>query len=62
MLPIARGIELTEQEQVIHQRYAVESLERQKETVELNKRLQSPEYRLGHLLLKPYRFIKRIIK
>ena len=62
MLPIARGIELTEQEQVIHQRYAVELLERQKETVELYKRLQSPEYRLGHLLLKPYRFIKRIIK
>ena len=62
MLPVVRGIELTEQEQQIHQRYAIELLERQKEAAGLYGRLQSPEYRLGHFLLKPYRFIKRRLK
>lgn len=59
MLPIVRGIKLTEQEQKIHQRYAIELLERQKETASLYDRLHGPEYRIGHFLLKPYRFIKR---
>lgn len=62
MLPVVRGIELTKQEQQIHQRYATELLERQKETAGLYGRLQSPEYRLGHFLLKPYRFLKRKLK
>ena len=62
MLPVVRGIELTEQEQQIHQRYALELLERQKEAASLYRRLHSPEYRLGHFLLKPYRFIKRKLK
>ena len=62
MLPVVRGINLTEREQIIHQRYAVELLERQKEAAMLYARLHSPEYRLGHFLLKPYRFIKRKLK
>lgn len=62
MLPVVRGINLTEREQIIHQRYAIELLERQKEAAMLYARLHSPEYRLGHFLLKPYRFIKRVIK
>lgn len=61
-LPIARGIPVTEKELAIHQHYAVKLYERQKEVVGLYKKLQSPEYRLGHFLLKPYRFIKRVIK
>lgn len=61
-LPVVRGIKLTEQEQQIHRRYATELLERQKETAGLYGRLQSPEYRLGHFLLRPYRFLKRKLK
>ncbi len=61
LLPIVRGIELSEKEQMIHQRYAIELLERQKETVYLYSKLHSQEYRLGHFLLKPYRFIKRAL-
>lgn len=62
MLPVVRGIELTEQEQLIHQQYAIELLERQKEAAFLYGRLHGPEYRLGHLLLKPWRFLKRKLK
>lgn len=62
MLPVVRGIELTEQEQLIHQRYAIELLERQKEAAFLYGRLRGPEYRLGHFLLKPWRFLKRKLK
>ena len=62
LLPIVRGIELTPKEQMIHQRYAIELLERQKEAASLYSRLHSQEYRLGHLLLKPYRFLKRKLK
>lgn len=62
MLPVVCGIDLPEREQMIHQRYAIELLERQKETAGLYGRLQSPEYRLGHFLLKPYRFFKRRLK
>lgn len=60
-LPVVRGIELTEREQQIHKRYAAELMERLRTEAELYARLNSPEYRLGHLLLKPYRLIKRII-
>ena len=49
--------------QKLGREYFVEVLSAwQKEVVGLYKKLQSPEYRLGHFLLKPYRFIKRVIK
>lgn len=62
LLPVTRGIVLTDQEQQIHQRYALELLERHKEAANLYMRLHSPEYRLGHFLMKPYRFFKRKMK
>ncbi|MBO7629133.1 MAG: hypothetical protein J6S87_04205 [Bacteroidales bacterium] len=58
-LPVVRGIDLTEREQKIHTRYAIELMERLRNDAMLYSRLNSPEYRLGHSLLKPYRFIKR---
>lgn len=61
-LPVARGISITEDELNIHQHYAVKMYEYQKEIVYLYKRLRSPEYRIGHFLLKPLRFIKRKLK
>ena len=61
-LPIVRGIPITENELKIHQHYAIKLYERQKELVSLFNRLQSPEYRLGHFLLKPWRFIKSQLK
>lgn len=59
-LPIVRGIELSEREQHIHQLYAIELMERMQNDAELYARLNSPEYKIGHFLLKPYRFLKRI--
>ena len=61
-LPIVRGIPITENELKIHQYYAIKLYERQNELVSLYKRLQSPEYRVGHFLLKPLRFVKRKLK
>lgn len=61
-LPVVRGIELTEREQQIHQRYAIELMERLRTEAGLYARLNSPEYKLGHFLLKPCRFIKRKLK
>lgn len=58
-LPVIRGINLTEQEQQIHTRYAIELMERLRNDAMLYNRLHSPEYRLGHFLLKPWRFIKK---
>lgn len=58
-LPIYRGISLTENELKIHQQYALKMYERQKELLSLYNRLHGPEYRLGHFLLKPFRFIIR---
>lgn len=58
-LPVVRGIELSEREQHIHQLYAIELMERLHNDAKLYARLNSPEYRLGHFLLKPYRFLKR---
>lgn len=61
-LPVVRGIDLTEREQKIHTRYAIELMERLRNDAMLYSRLNSPEYRLGHSLLKPYRFIKRKLR
>lgn len=61
-LPIVRGIPITENELEIHQHYAIKLYEQHKELVSLYNRLQSPEYRTGHFLLKPLRFIKRKLK
>ncbi len=58
-LPVVRGIDLTEREQQIHTRYAIELMERLRNDAYLYTRLHSPEYRLGHSLLKPWRFLKR---
>ncbi len=61
-LPVVRGIDLSKREQQTHQRYAIELMERLHIEAELYARLNSPEYRLGHFLLKPYRFLKRKMK
>ena len=58
-LPIARGVTFTQKELDIHQHYSVKLYEQKKEIVELYKRLHSHEYKLGHFLLKPLRFLKR---
>ena len=58
-LPIVRGIELNEREQQIHQRYAIELMDRLRTEANLYSRLNSPEYKLGHFLLKPWRYINR---
>lgn len=60
-LPVIRGIDLTEREQQIHTRYAIELMDRLRNDAMLYNRLHSPEYRLGHFLLKPWRFIKKYI-
>lgn len=60
MLPIIKGIELTKNEQIIHQQYAIELIERGKETLSLYQILNGPDYRLGHQLLKPYRILKKL--
>lgn len=59
-LPIVRGIDLTDSERQIHQAYAVELIERGKETLSLYQKLSGPDYRLGHWLLKPCRLIKKL--
>ena len=61
-LPVVRGVSIAENELKIHQHYAVKLYERQKELLSLYNKLHSPEYRLGHFLLKPYRYIYRIKK
>lgn len=58
-LPITRGIILTDNEKRLHQEYAIELVERGKETLSLYQKLNSPDYRLGHRLLKPLRLIKK---
>lgn len=58
-LPVARGIQLSDNEQKLHQEYAIELVERGKETLSLYQKLSDSDFQLGHLLLKPYRFIKR---
>ncbi len=59
-LPVVRGINLTDNERHIHQEYAVELIERGKETLSLYQKLDGPDYRLGHQLLKPYRILKKL--
>lgn len=61
-LPVTRGITLTANEQRVHHEYAVELIERGKETLYLYQKLGSPSYRLGHRLLKPYLYLKRKLK
>lgn len=61
-LPVARGLSITNKELMIHQQYGLKLYEQRKELLELYRRLQSPEYRLGHFLLKPVRFLKRKLK
>lgn len=61
-LPVSRGITLTDNEQRIHQAYAMELVERGKETLLLYQKLNDPDYRLGHQILKPLRFFKRFTK
>lgn len=61
-LPITKGITLTENEKRIHQEYAIDIIERGKETLSLYQKLNGLDYQLGHLLLKPYRFIKNKMK
>ena len=58
-LPIMRGISLTDNEQKIHQEYAIELIERGKEALYLYQKLNSPDYHLGHLLMKPYHYFNR---
>ena len=58
-LPITRGIILTDNEKRLHQEYAIELVVRGKETLSLYQKLNSPDYRLGHRLLKPLRLIKK---
>jgi hypothetical protein len=58
-LPVARGIQLSDNEKKMHQEYAIELVERGKETLSLYQKLSDSDFQLGHLLLKPYRFIKR---
>ncbi len=58
-LPITRGIILTDNEKRLHQEYAIELVERGKETLSLYQKLNSPDYRLGHRLLKPFSLIKK---
>ena len=58
-LPVARGIQLSDYEKKMHQEYAVELVERGKETLSLYQKLNSPDYRLGHQLFKPIRVFKR---
>ena len=58
-LPVVRGIQMSKKEMEIHQHYACLIYNQRKEAVELYTRLHSPEYRLGHSLLKPWRFLKR---
>lgn len=60
-LPVLRGIDISEREQQIHTRYAIELMDRLRNDAMLYNRLHSPEYRLGHFLLKPWRFIKKYI-
>ena len=59
MLPIVRGVDLPDDVVLLHQGYAEEMLDQQRQNVQMSKRLHSPEYRLGHFLLKPWRFAKR---
>lgn len=58
-LPITRGIILTDNEKRLHQEYAIELVVRGKETLSLYQKLNSPDYRLGHRMLKPLRLIKK---
>lgn len=58
-LPVARGIQLSDYEKEMHQEYAIELVERGKETLSLYQKLNAPDYRLGHQLLKPIRVFKR---
>lgn len=58
-LPVTRGIQLTDSEKRIHKEYAIELVERGKETLSLYQKLNAPDYRLGHQLLKPIRVFKR---
>lgn len=59
-LPVVRGVQMSKKEMEIHQHYSCLLYNQRKEAVELYTRLHSPEYRIGHFLLKPFRFIKRI--
>lgn len=59
-LPVARGISLTKNEMQIHQAYAIELIEKGKEALSLYQKLSGSDYRLGHQLLKPYRFVKKL--
>lgn len=61
-LPVTRGIQLTDNEKRIHQEYAIELIEQDKERLSLYQKLSNPYYRLGHKLLKPYQFLKRKLK
>lgn len=58
-LPVARGIHLSDYEKKMHQEYAIELVERGKETLSLYQKLNGSDYRLGHQLLKPIRVFKR---